>query len=327
MSPVSEHTYWYTFLLTRKVFCPMPVDPCFAELLSDARNTVRPPPEHIPMGKVRRAADSAMDQGELPELALIEDGVARLPGRDIPIRHYRPNSEAVLPAILFCHGGGFVWGSIDTHDGICRRLAAATGAAVISVGYRLAPETRFPGPVEDVYGVLVEVTRNAVSYGIDPGAIALCGDSAGGAICVCVAACASRASQKLRHLGLFYPALDPACSSASQKAFADGPLLTRDAMRWFWSCFLGDEDRREAIPLPHQLQDFSGFPATTIVTAENDPLRDEGSAFHARLLANGVPADLICVPGMIHGFLSLPATSDVVAETFIDVADRLAKSL
>jgi acetyl esterase len=305
----------------------MAIDPCFADLLSDPRNIVRPPPEHITIDKVRRAADSAVDQGELPELTRIEDGVVHLPGRDIPIRHYRPSPVAVLPAILFCHGGGFVWGSIDTHDGICRRLAAATGAAVISVGYRLAPETRFPGPVEDVYGVLEEFMRNAVVYGINSDAVALCGDSAGGALCVSACVLASRAGKKLRHLGLFYPALDPACESASQHTFADGPLLTRDAMRWFWSCFLGDDSRNNAVSMLHQLQDFSGFPATTIVTAEYDPLRDEGNAFHTLLVANGVPASLTCVPGMIHGFLSLPVESAVVVESFNDVAVRLGHSL
>ena len=305
----------------------MPINPCFADLLSDPRNTVRPPPDHIPMDKVRQAADRAMDQGEIPDLERIVDGIVQLPGRDIAIRHYRPSKTKILPAIIFCHGGGFVWGSIDTHDGICRRLASETGAAVISVGYRLAPETRFPGPVDDVHGVLNDVIRNAARYGIDPEAIALCGDSAGGAICVGVAALAARTGRKLRHLGLFYPALDPACASASQHEFADGPLLTRDAMMWFWSCYLGAADWDDTVPLPHQVHEFSGFPATTLITAEYDPLRDEGEAFRQRLVASGVAAELTCAPGMIHGFLSLPVASPLIADSFNEVAARLRRSL
>jgi acetyl esterase len=305
----------------------MPIDPCFADLLSDPRNTVRPPPDHIPLDRVRQAADRAMDQGKVPDLERIVDGTVQLPGRDIAIRHYRPSADAILPAIIFCHGGGFVWGSIDTHDGICRRLASETGAAVISVGYRLAPETRFPGPVDDVHGVLKDMIRNAPQYGINPDAIALFGDSAGGAICVSVAALAARAGRNLRHLGLFYPALDPACDSVSQRTFADGPLLTQEAMAWFWTCYLDASEDRDGTPLPLELEDFSGFPPTTINTAEHDPLRDEGETLHRRLLANGVVSDLTCLPGMIHGFLSLPVTSPVIENAFDEAAGKLRISL
>ncbi len=157
----------------------MPIDPCFTELLEDPRNTVRPPPAHVPMDKVRRAADAAMSQGDASEMAAVRDGVVHLEGRDVPYRHYRPTTAPNLPGILFCHGGGFVWGSIETHDGICRRLAARTGAAVISVGYRLAPETPLPGPVEDAYGVLQDLIAGVDEYGIDADNLALCGDSAG----------------------------------------------------------------------------------------------------------------------------------------------------
>lgn len=305
----------------------MPIDPSFAELLSDPRNTVRPPPAHVPMDKVRRAADGAMAQGELPELHSITDAHVSLEGRDIPIRHYRPTDKDALPAILFCHGGGFVWGSIDTHDGICRRLAAQTNAAVISVGYRLAPETRFPGPVQDVFGVLQEISRSAAALAIDPQAIALCADSAGGAICVSVSALAARTGLQLSHLGLFYPALDPSCNSPSQHKFSEGPLLTKAAMEWFWSCYLGADKRSGDIPLPHEIPDFSVLPQTTIVTAEFDPLRDEGADFFNRLKDADVNARLTCHTGLIHGFLSLPTTSPRNEAAFQEVCTRLREAL
>ena len=308
----------------QKRFLLMPLDPCFAELLADPRNGVRPPPAHVALEKVRRVADGAMDQGDSPDLPEVRDAMVSLDGRDIPIRHYRPIVAETLPVILFCHGGGFVWGSIDTHDGLCRRLAVATGAAVISIGYRLSPETRFPGPVEDAFGVLRDVVTRAQGYGIDTAKVALCGDSAGGAICVSVVALAALERLAIHHLCLFYPALDPSCGSDSQQAFADGYMLTRDAMKWFWSCYLGSDTPAEAGFLPLNA-DLSGFPPTTIATAEFDPLRDEAEDFHARLVAAGGDAKLTCFEGLIHGFLSLPALPIKGQEAFDFVTKRLCQ--
>lgn len=304
----------------------MPIDPCFQELLSDPRNTVRPPPPHVPMDKVRRAADAAMAQGVAPRLARVKDGTARIAGQEILFRHYRPVASPSLPAILFCHGGGFVWGSIDTHDGICRRLAALTGAAVVSVGYRLAPEDRFPAPVEDAYAILRHIATQSAGLGLDSGAIALCGDSAGAAICVSVAKLAARDGIHLCHLALIYPALDPDCNTASQRDLADGPLLTQAAMRWFWSCYLSGTDAQlDLLPLGAAYLD--GLPPTTIATAEYDPLRDEGAGFAERLTALGVEVETTCFAGMIHGFLSLPTTSPVMDEAMRYVAHRLGAAL
>jgi acetyl esterase len=301
----------------------MPIDPCFAELLADPRNIVRPPPPHVAMEKVRRAADAAMVQGDAPRMADLSDRIVHLPARDIRFRHYRPNEAPVLPAILFCHGGGYVWGSIETHDGICRRLAAQTEAAVISVDYRLAPETQFPGPVEDAFGVLHEIITNADAYGVDPANIALCGDSAGGGICVSLAKLASRHAIPLSHLALIYPALDPSCDSASQHALANGPLLTQEAMRWFWSCYLGTPQDPAAETLPLHEAYLEGFPPTTIATAEYDPLKDEGEALASGLKAHGIDLAFECFPGMIHGFLSLPTSSPTTKAAFDYVSARL----
>lgn len=304
----------------------MPIDPCFAELLADPRNTVRPPPAHVSMDRVRRAADGAMAQGDAPPMATVRDSAVALPGREVPCRVYRPVQVPVLPAVLFCHGGGFVWGSLETHDGICRRLAARTGAAVISVGYRLAPETRFPGPVEDAFGVLQDMISRADHYGIDAGNIALCGDSAGGAICVSIAKRAARDDIALRHLALIYPALDPECDTASQRELADGPLLTREAMRWFWSCYLGSRPDYSDDLLPLQDAGLGTLPATTVATAEFDPLRDEGEILADRLTACGIDVSHRCYPGMIHGFMSLAATSEIIDAALRDVSERIRAS-
>ncbi|UWQ21800.1 alpha/beta hydrolase [Jannaschia sp. W003] len=301
----------------------MPVDPCFDDLLSDPRNTVRPPPAHVPLARVRAAADAAMAQGDAPAMASVRDDAMPCGTHHVPVRHYRPTDAAALPAILFCHGGGFVWGSIETHDGLCRRLAAATGAAVASVGYRLAPETPFPGPVEDARAALRHL---AGADGIDGGALALCGDSAGAAICASLAKLAPRDGIALRHLALLYPALDPACDTPSQHALADGPLLTRDAMRWFWSAYLGDAEPGDD-RLPLHPAGLEHLPPTIIATAEFDPLRDEGAALAERLRALGTDVVLRCVPGMVHGFLSLPAASPVADAAMHEVHARLRTAL
>lgn len=304
----------------------MPVDPCFHEFLSDPRNTVYPPPPHVPMEKVRRAADGAMSQGTCPAMAEVRDTSIDNRGREVPFRLYRPVSAADLPVILFCHGGGFVWGSIETHDGLCRRLAAKTGAAVVSVGYGLSPESRFPGPVQDAEAVLREVTGNAAAYGLDQDSIALCGDSAGAGICVSLAKLAVRNDIALRHLALIYPALDPGCDTPSQRALADGPLLTQAAMRWFWSCYLGEPDHPDADLLPLRNAQLDAMPSTTIATAEFDPLRDEGALFADKLTAHGIDARLTCYKGLIHGFMSLPVSSPSIDAALDDISNRIAAS-
>ncbi len=305
----------------------MPIDPCFADLLSDPRNIVRPPPAHVSLKTVRRAADAAMAIGDAPRMASETDDAVRVGARTIPVRHFRPTDDATLPAILFCHGGGFVWGSIETHAGISRRLAAQTGAVVLSVGYGLAPETRLAEAVHQAYAALRDMLAGAVDHGIDPNAIALCGDSAGGAICVGVAALAARDGIGLRHLALFYPALDPTCTTESQRDLAQGPILTQAAMRWFWDCALGDADRVPtdlmALHTPH----LERFPPTTLATAEYDPLRDEAASFANRLMACGIDAQLTCYPGMVHGFFSLAVSSPTIDAALLDTCQRLRKSL
>jgi acetyl esterase len=305
----------------------MPVDPCFAALIADPRNTVRPPPSHVPLAKVRQAADRAMAQMAAPALAAVVNYNVSETDRDIPIRLYRPLAEGALPVILYCHGGGWVWGSLDTHDGLCRNLAARTGATVVSVGYRLSPETPFPGATEDVLAVLAHLRQQPATLQIDPDRIALCGDSAGGHILVTATLEAVRTGVPIRHLGLLYPALDPACDSDSFHEFAEGPVLTKDAMTWFWSCYLGAAGAVAPGFINPMQVDLSGFPATTIMAAECDVLRDEARAFAKRLTDVQPDVDLRTYPGMIHGFLSLAVQSQTIEDTMDAMSRRIARSL
>lgn len=305
----------------------MPVDPCFADLIADPRNTVRQPPAHVPIEKVRQAADRAMAQMAAPDLASVVNSIVSETDRDIPIRLYRPMVEGFLPIILFCHGGGWVWGSLDTHDGLCRNLAARTGATVVSVGYRLSPETTFPGAAKDVLVVLNHLRQQAATMQIDPDRIALCGDSAGGHIVVTATLKAMRAGVPIRHLGLFYPALDPACDSDSFHEFAEGPVLTKDAMTWFWSCYLGKAGAETPGFINPMQVDLSGFPATTIMAAECDVLRDEARAFAERLIHFQPDVVFRTCPGMIHGFLSLATQSQTIEGSMDEMSQRIAHSL
>jgi acetyl esterase len=284
----------------------MPVDPCFAALLADPRNEIRPPPEHVPFEKVRRAANGAMAAASGPPVYAVEALVAANGGRELALRLYRPSAAGRLPAIVFLHGGGWVFGDLDTHDAPCRALARESGCAVIAVAYRLAPETRFPGAAEDALAALRRIAAAAGALGLDGGRLPLCGDSAGGNLAIAAALMARRRGTALRGLGLLYPAIDPACASASQEAFARGHMLTQEGMRWLWRAYLGPGTRFDdplAAPLNAEL---GGLPPTTVATAECDILRDEGEAFAGRLAAAGVAVRKRRYDGLIHGFVLFP---------------------
>ncbi|MFP1646495.1 alpha/beta hydrolase [Pontitalea aquivivens] len=280
------------------------IHPDFIVFAADPRNTVRPPPAHVPLHKLRAAADAAMVDHAPPTIARIEEGMVASDGVSVPVRLYRTAADGTLPLIVFAHGGGFVWGSIDTHDGICRRLALASGAAVLSIGYRLAPEAPFPAAMRDVLTVIDALPGLSERWQIDPTRLAFCGDSAGGHVMLTAALALRGAPLCPLALALIYPAVDPSCESDSQHRLADGPVLTQAGMRWFWHTYLGEQSEApptEATPLNANL---SGLPPTLIVTAEHDPLRDEGTALAARLDRQGVSATLHLVDGAVHGFLS-----------------------
>ncbi len=261
-----------------------------------------------------------MHQGEVVELPRVEDHHVDTGGHTVKFRLYHPAGDETRPVIFFFHGGGFVWGSIDTHDGLCRRLAAKTEAAVISIDYRLSPETPFPGARDDGLAVIRHTLGFSKALGIDPQSFALCGDSAGGQ--VAIATCAALVSEDRAplQLTLIYPAIEPACDSPSQTEFAAGPLLTRDAMLWFWNCYLGGKSS-SVVALDDKLT--KRFPPTFIVTAENDPLRDEGERLGARLRDLGVPVTVHRGPGLLHGFLSLAIIPNSAVEAFMFVVKAL----
>jgi acetyl esterase len=228
-----------------------------------------------------------------------------------------------LPATLFCHGGGFVLGDLDTHDALCRSIALSADCVVVSPDYRRAPETKFPGPVEDCYAALAWLAGHASRLDIDPHRLAVWGDSAGATLAVAAALLARSRGPTLRHLALFYPITDASCDTASMHEFARGYILTRAAMQWFWSLYL-EKPQDAANPLASVLRaQLTGLPTTTLVTAEFDPLRDEGEAFADRLRASGVTVFARRYPGMIHGFAGMPHVTAAAARAVMDAASDM----
>jgi acetyl esterase len=253
-----------------------------------------------------------MTGGQGPAVAH-EDRRVPVDGGDVPVRIYRPAGPTPMPLLVYFHGGGWVIGSIETHDVTCRELADASGCMVASVDYRLAPEHRFPVAAEDCYAVTAWLAAHAAELGIDARRIAVGGDSAGGNLSAVVAQLArDRGGPALAFQLLIYPATDAACDTASHRENADGYLLTADSMTWFWGHYLGGDAAAKADPRcsPLRAKDFRGLPPALIVTAEYDPLRDEGETYGEKLRAAGVPVTITRYPGMIHGFFAMGAFLD-----------------
>jgi acetyl esterase len=243
----------------------------------------------------------------VPEVASVTEHSVPGPVGAIPLRVYAPSAGRALPGIVYFHGGGFVIGSLDSHDGTCRALANASGCSVVSVDYRLAPEHRFPAAPEDCYAALRFVAERGAELGIDPRRLALAGDSAGGNLAAVTALLArERRGPDLRFQLLIYPVADHRFDTASYRDNAEGYFLTAAMMRWFWGHYLErPEQGDDPLASPLRAKDLAGLPPAQVITAEYDPLRDEGEAYAARLREAGVATELLRYPGQIHGFFSL----------------------
>ena len=256
---------------------------------------------------------AAGDQQQLPQLnepvSKIVDHVISGPGGPMTLRLYHPNPDNTLPAIIFFHGGGWVSCGLDSHDNLCRRLANLSDCAVVSVDYRLAPEAPFPAALNDARAALQWVHEQAELLDIDPRRLAVCGDSAGGNLAVACTLLARDPAEnlpRLSHQLLFYPVIDAACDTPSFDTYATGYLLTGDMMRWFWQQYLHNPaDRHNALAVPAQAKNLEGLPSATIITAQCDPLADEGAMYAKRLLQADVPVQFKNWEGVFHGFASM----------------------
>ena len=265
-----------------------------------------------------RAFEAGLEeiQGDVQEVAEVRDIL--VPGEgdagEIPVRIYNPAPGKTLPLVIYLHGGGWVMGSIAVVDRPCRELANAAECMVAAVGYRLSPETKFPGPVEDCYAATRWLVEHADEVGFDRGQVGISGDSAGGNLAAAVTLMArDRGGPHISYQLLLYPVTAPEHESPHQSYVdnGEGYMVTRGDMRWFWEHYVTSiEQARDPYASPLLADDLTGLPPGMVITAEFDPLRDEGIAYAERLQNAGVDIELKVFPGAIHGFFWMNGVMD-----------------
>lgn len=266
--------------------------------------------------------------GKGPELVRVEDHQTK---SGVRLRVYSDHAEpdSSLPLVMYFHGGGWVLGDIETHDALCRCLAKQTGFVVASVDYGLAPENKFPGPLDDCCAATRYVVDHAAELGVDPERIAVVGDSAGGNLAAAtVLKFRGDQGPAIKMQVLIYPVIDSSCDTPSYQEFSEGFGLSRVEMKWFWEQYLNEvSEGADPLASVSRANDLAGLPATHIVTAEYDVLRDEGERYGAQLAEAGVPVTVKRYDGMLHGFVHLQGVFDDAAVAINGVAGVLKHQL
>jgi acetyl esterase/lipase len=289
----------------------MPLDPQAQQVL-ELIAALGLPPNHLVSPAQARINMKSRPRAAGPEVAKVEDRLIPGPGVDIPVRIYTPEGAGPFPILVWFHGGGWVVGDIETADPTARQLTVGANCLVISVDYRLAPETKFPGPADDCYAATVWAAQQAMRLNGDPNRIAVGGDSAGGNLAAAVTLMArDRGGLSLAFQLLVYPVTARDFDRASYRQNAAGYGLTLDAMRWYWDHYLQHpSDASNPYAAPLVAQNLKGLPPALVITAECDPLCDEGEAYAKHLQAAGVPTIYSRYDGMIHGFFGMAAALD-----------------
>ncbi len=258
----------------------------------------------------------------------LEDSAIPGPGGPLPIRIYRPAGAAPKPIIVYFHGGGWVLGSLDTHDATCRALARDTDAVLVSVDYRLAPEHRFPAAVEDSGTAVAWAAAHADELGGDADRLVVAGDSAGGNLAAVIAQRSRVGGPKVAFQLLIYPVTDHEFTSDSMEDNAEGYFLTRDAMRWFYSHYLNDDaegDDPRVSPL--RADDLGGLAPAFVLTMEYDPLRDQGVAYARALAAAGTDVTATTYPSLFHGCFGMGEMIDAARAPFDDAVAAIRSAV
>jgi acetyl esterase len=304
--------------------------PEIRSLLDQQATSGRPPLHHQSVEQARafHVADAAPLNGPPAPVAAVADRLVPGPAGELPVRVYTPEGSPPFPIVVFLHGGGWVVGTLDTYDPLCRALAAATPAVVVSVDYRLAPEHRWPAAVEDAYAATEWASRNAAGLGGAQHRLAVAGDSAGGNLAAVVALGArDRGGPAIAFQLLVYPVLDAAGGTASWREYADGYHLTADGMRWYWDHYLGGADGAAPDASPLRAAFVGGLPPALVIGAEYDILRDEGEAYAARLAEAGVDATASRHAGVVHGFVRWRAVTGAAEDALQEAAAALRSAL
>jgi acetyl esterase len=291
----------------------MPLDPQMKSLLDAMAKANLPGFHTLTPVEARKQMVSRVAPVTPEPIAQVEDRSIPGPGGEIPIRIYTPEGSGPFGALVYFHGGGWVLGDIAMTDQPCRMLAKQSGCVVASVEYRLAPEHKFPAAPDDCYAATKWVSDNASSIKVDPKRIAVGGTSAGGTLAAVVAIMArERGCPGIAYQLLIYPATTAELTSPSQKQFAeDGYILSRADMEWFWGHYLASTaDRTNPYACPAYIKTFSGLPPAMVITAEYDPLRDEGEAYAVRLREESVSTVVKRYDGVTHGFFGMPSVLD-----------------
>jgi acetyl esterase/lipase len=277
-----------------------------------------------------RALFGGMERPPGEPVDLVEDRVVPGPGGEIPVRLYRPDVRPAPPLMVYFHGGGWTIGSIDGHDPICRALANRAGCAVLSVGYRLGPEHRFPAAVDDAWAATVWAAAHAAELGADPERLVVAGDSAGGNLAAVVALQARDAGgPRIAYQYLIYPATDMrSIDWPSYRENGEGYFLELRDMEWFTGNYVASPGDAEDWRLsPAAAASHAGLPPALIQTGEYDPLRDQGEAYGDLLRAAGVPVRVTRYPGMIHAFMSFSDVLDASKTALDEAAVQLRSGL
>ena len=280
-----------------------------AQIVGEFVKSIRVPGYFPPLPELRqqlRTMVALMDE-PAPPLPRIEDISIPGPAGAIPARLYDPGPAGTArPVLAYFHGGGWVQGDLETHHGLCARLALRSGALVVAVDYRLAPEHKFPAAVEDSVTAYRWLRSHGREIGADPARVGVAGDSAGGNLAAVVSQVAAGAGGPVPTCQvLIYPALDFALDTASHRELDDAHIIPRDRIIWYMEQYLTETDRADLRASPLRARELTGQPPTLVITAGFDPLRDEGRAYADRLRAAGVDVAYREYPGQIHAFVSL----------------------
>jgi acetyl esterase len=303
------------------------LDPTVRKILEAVRKLDLPPIELLtPVEARQRVTETRADlSGAMEPLASVENLRVPGPNGEIPVRVYTPETRSGA-GIVYFHGGGWVVCDLDTHDVPCSAIAHRAGAVVVAVDYHLAPEHKFPAAVEDAWAALHWVAANSSRLGIDPNQLCVCGDSAGGNLAA-VMALKSRDENgpRIAFQALVYPVTDlSSFETGSYAEFAEDHYLTRSMMQWFRDHYLADSgDARNPDTSPLLARDLRGLPPALVITAECDPLRDEGEAYAKRLRDAGVEVTETRYAGMIHPFFSLAGALPQALDAYQQIADAV----
>ncbi len=298
------------------------------EVLDAIRRANRPPFHTLSPRDARLAYEAASEVLELPRLRLprIED--FEIPVADGSVRRARlyAASNDAPPTLLYLHGGGFTIGNLETHDSLCRQLAARAGCAIVALDYRLAPEHRFPAAVEDAWAALGWLAEHADGVGIDGSRLAVAGDSAGGTLAAVSAIHARDIGLRLALQVLITPGTAALQDSRSHHTFASGYLLEAAGIEWFFDQYVDATDRHDWRFAPLQAEDLDGVAPALVVLAECDPLVDEGIAYADMLRAAGIDVQLELYRGLTHDFIKMGRAIPEAAQAQVTIAQALRKA-